>query len=112
MVGREGNGMPFNSTKLRLGKSVWPIGEQTGIVGILNVTPDSFSDGGEYLDIELAVSRGKEIADQGADGLDMRRSVPERKSHVWFPLLALCRLRSPSHRFLSIRPSRRLLEPP
>ncbi len=46
MVGREGNGMPFNSTKLRLGKSVWPIGEQTGIVGILNVTPDSFSDGG------------------------------------------------------------------
>lgn len=71
MVGREGNGMPFNSTKLRLGKSVWPIGEQTGIVGILNVTPDSFSDGGEYWDIELAVSRGKEIADQRADIVDI-----------------------------------------
>lgn len=41
------------------------------IMGILNVTPDSFSDGGLYLDIEEAVARGLEMAGQGADIVDV-----------------------------------------
>jgi dihydropteroate synthase len=40
-------------------------------MGILNVTPDSFSDGGRYLDAEQAVAHGQELADDGADFIDV-----------------------------------------
>lgn len=40
-------------------------------MGILNLTPDSFSDGGEYLQIESALKRAKEMASEGADYLDL-----------------------------------------
>lgn len=41
------------------------------IMGIVNVTPDSFSDGGEFLDPERAVAHGRELASEGADLLDI-----------------------------------------
>ena len=41
------------------------------IMGILNVTPDSFSDGGETLSPERAIARGLEMLDQGADIIDV-----------------------------------------
>jgi dihydropteroate synthase len=41
------------------------------LMGIVNVTPDSFSDGGLYLDAEAAIAHGKELAAQGADVLDV-----------------------------------------
>lgn len=41
------------------------------IMGILNVTPDSFSDGGEYFSVEKAVERAKLLQTQGADILDV-----------------------------------------
>jgi len=41
------------------------------VMGILNVTPDSFSDGGSYLDPSKAVERGLEMAEQGADIIDV-----------------------------------------
>ena len=47
------------------------LGERTLIVGILNVTPDSFSDGGQYDDPELALARAIELEAQGADVLDI-----------------------------------------
>jgi dihydropteroate synthase len=47
------------------------LGERTLIMGVLNVTPDSFSDGGEYLDPERAIEHGVELVDQGADWLDV-----------------------------------------
>jgi dihydropteroate synthase len=40
-------------------------------MGILNVTPDSFSDGGEYFTVEKAVARGREIEQEGADIIDI-----------------------------------------
>ncbi len=40
-------------------------------MAVLNVTPDSFSDGGRYLDAELAVAHGREMARQGADVIDV-----------------------------------------
>ena len=40
-------------------------------MGIVNVTPDSFSDGGEFLDPERAIAHGRELADEGADILDV-----------------------------------------
>ncbi len=44
---------------------------RTAVMGILNVTPDSFSDGGRYPDIESAVARGVEMARQGASIVDV-----------------------------------------
>ena len=40
-------------------------------MGIVNVTPDSFSDGGRYLDPEVAIAHGFELAAEGADVLDV-----------------------------------------
>jgi len=47
------------------------LGNRTVVMGILNVTPDSFSDGGKYLDVNAALARALEIQDQGADVLDI-----------------------------------------
>ena len=47
------------------------LGERTFIMGVVNVTPDSFSDGGRYLDPARAIERGLELARQGADGIDV-----------------------------------------
>ena len=47
------------------------LGKRTIVMGILNVTPDSFSDGGEYLDLNAAVARAEQIQEQGADVLDI-----------------------------------------
>lgn len=48
-----------------------PLGERTLVMGILNVTPDSFSDGGRYPDPENALIRAREMAAQGADIIDV-----------------------------------------
>jgi dihydropteroate synthase len=47
------------------------LGERTLIMGVLNVTPDSFSDGGRYLDPCAAVAHGLALLDEGADILDI-----------------------------------------
>lgn len=47
------------------------LGEKTRIMGVLNVTPDSFSDGNRYLDREKAVERALQMADEGADIIDI-----------------------------------------
>ncbi len=44
---------------------------RTAVMGILNVTPDSFSDGGRHADVESAVARGVEMAGQGASIVDV-----------------------------------------
>ena len=46
-------------------------GARVAVMGIVNVTPDSFSDGGRYLDRDAAVAHGIELAGQGADVLDV-----------------------------------------
>src|SRR2546423_15433995 len=40
-------------------------------MGVINVTPDSFSDGGQYLDHDAAIARGLEIVAEGADVIDV-----------------------------------------
>lgn len=47
------------------------LGERTLIMGILNVTPDSFSDGGKYTDVDLAVRHAVQMAQDGADIIDI-----------------------------------------
>ena len=48
-----------------------PLGTKTCVMGILNVTPDSFSDGGDHADPAVAVARALEVEAQGADILDV-----------------------------------------
>jgi dihydropteroate synthase len=57
--------------KLRLASRTLALGERTLVMGVLNVTPDSFSDGGLFLDTDAAVARACEIERAGADILDI-----------------------------------------
>lgn len=51
--------------------ATFDLSARTLVMGVLNVTPDSFSDGGRYLDPEAAIARGRELLAQGADLLDL-----------------------------------------
>ncbi len=55
----------------KLSRRALVIGERTLVMGILNVTPDSFSDGGQFLAIEEALRRASEMISEGADILDV-----------------------------------------
>src|ERR1700745_556400 len=48
-----------------------PLGDRTLIMGVLNVTPDSFSDGGKYSDPDRAFARALELEELGADVVDI-----------------------------------------
>src|SRR5258706_9576874 len=48
-----------------------PLGERTVIMGVINVTPDSFSDGGVLFDAAAAVEAGVRMAEEGAGILDV-----------------------------------------
>ncbi len=57
--------------QIKCGKYTLNIKDKTMIMGILNITPDSFSDGGRYIDIDKAVDHAKEMIRQGADIIDI-----------------------------------------
>jgi len=57
--------------KLRLPSRTLLLGERTLVMGVLNVTPDSFSDGGIFLNADAAVARALEMERAGADILDI-----------------------------------------
>ena len=48
-----------------------PIGERTLVMGILNVTPDSFSDGGEFFSLDKAIAHAEQMIAEGADIIDV-----------------------------------------
>jgi dihydropteroate synthase len=56
---------------LRWSNRILDLGRRTHVMGILNVTPDSFSDGGRYLDRDKAVDHGLSMARDGADIIDV-----------------------------------------
>ena len=60
-----------NREDFMLGTYRLPLGQRTLIMGILNLTPDSFSDGGLYNQVESAVHRARRMVDEGADILDI-----------------------------------------
>jgi len=55
----------------RFGSYSLPCGERTHVMGIVNVTPDSFSDGGRFFDPEDAVREGMAMVEAGADLVDV-----------------------------------------
>ena len=54
----------------RVGRARWDF-EQPLVMGVLNATPDSFSDGGEFLQPERALRRAQQMLEEGADVLDL-----------------------------------------
>jgi len=57
--------------KLVYNRKVLPLGLKTAVMGVLNVTPDSFSDGGLYLEPSSAVKRAVQMVEEGADIVDV-----------------------------------------
>lgn len=60
-----------NSYLLNTSRRKIILGEKTLIMGILNVTPDSFSDGNVYFEQQKAIDRAMQMADEGADIIDI-----------------------------------------
>jgi dihydropteroate synthase len=52
-----------------------PMGKKTLLMGVINVTPDSFSDGGMFANLEDAVEYGMRMEEDGADILDIRTRI-------------------------------------
>lgn len=66
---------------LKSGEKKLGLGQKTCLMGILNITPDSFSDGGLYLQPEKAEAQAEQLIEQGADILDLggQSTRPESK---------------------------------
>ena len=56
---------------MKIGNQVFEIGKQTYVMGILNVTPDSFSDGGKWSQLDHAMLRTEQMIKQGAAIIDV-----------------------------------------
>lgn len=63
--------IPRKPAALRAGRFSFPLGGRTYIMGILNVTPDSFSDGGRFLTVDQALRHAEAMLAEGADILDI-----------------------------------------
>ncbi len=61
----------MNQQVLTIGKYRFPLRKKTWVMGIINVTPDSFSDGGKYNTVEKALERAYQLKADGADLLDI-----------------------------------------
>ena len=55
---------------------------RTLVMGVVNVTPDSFSDGGRWFNADAAVAHGITLIEQGADLLDIGGESTGRAPHV------------------------------
>ncbi len=55
----------------RLRSRTIELGKRTLVMGVVNITPDSFSDGGSFLEPESAIAHGLKLIDEGADILDL-----------------------------------------
>lgn len=63
--------MKVTQTHIQAGPYQLCYAKRTLVMGILNVTPDSFSDGGRYTDVTQAVAHAKQLVDAGADIIDV-----------------------------------------
>lgn len=57
--------------KVLIGKKTFDFSRRTYVMGILNITPDSFSDGGKYVSVDSAFQHAAEMIEQGADIIDV-----------------------------------------
>ncbi|MGQ0506848.1 MAG: dihydropteroate synthase [Myxococcaceae bacterium] len=64
-------GWPERSNVFKVGGASFQLGERTYVMGVINVTPDSFSDGGKFIDPSAAIAQGEALAKAGASFLDI-----------------------------------------
>lgn len=76
----------------KIARRTLSLGERTLIMGVLNVTPDSFSDGGEFYTFEQARARAEELISEGADIIDVG-GESTRPGHGQEPVTAAEELR-------------------
>ncbi len=63
--------MQKNVTNMKIGERTFQVAESAYVMGILNVTPDSFSDGGKFISTESALRQAEKMVDEGADIIDV-----------------------------------------
>ncbi|KAF3942982.1 hypothetical protein CMV_030423 [Castanea mollissima] len=66
LIGKEGM-----KRVLPIKSGLWDWSQRTSVMGILNVTPDSFSDGGKFVSVEAAVTQARLMISEGADMIDI-----------------------------------------
>ena len=97
-MSRETRTLEIRGRRFELGPRIW-------LMGVVNVTPDSFSDGGAYFDAGKAVDRGLALAAEGADIIDVggestrpgARPVPEaEEAGRVVPVIAALRAKTPA----------------
>src|SRR5439155_1389764 len=59
----------------KLARRSLPYGERTLVMGVLNITPDSFSDGGQFFSLDFSIAHAKQMIAEGADIIDILSSV-------------------------------------
>jgi dihydropteroate synthase len=64
-------GLARTNSTWKLRTRTLELGQRTLVMGVVNITPDSFSDGGLFLDPELALTQALKLLDEGADLLDL-----------------------------------------
>ena len=69
----------------RLRSRTLELGRRTLVMGVVNITPDSFSDGGSFLEPEIAIAHGLKLIDEGADILDLGAESTRPDSHAGGP---------------------------
>ena len=67
---------------MKIGNKEFKLGERTYVMGILNATPDSFSDGGKFNEVDIAIKRVEEMINQGADIIDVGGESTRPGFHV------------------------------
>jgi dihydropteroate synthase len=80
-----------------IGTRSLPLGERTLVMGVVNVTPDSFSDGGRYFEPAAAVEHALHLLDEGADILEVG-GESTRPGAAVSPGFDSAELRTPQHR--------------
>ena len=59
------------TTQMQIGNRLFSFGKKTYIMGILNITPDSFSDGGRFHSLDDVLKAAQDMADAGVDLFDI-----------------------------------------
>ena len=76
---------PARIRRFEMGQVTWELGRRTYVMGILNVTPDSFSDGGRFFAPKAALAHAQELVAAGADIIDVG-AESTRPGYVPVPL--------------------------
>src|SRR2546421_4672516 len=64
--------LPNHATRQwKIGRRFLAYGERTMVMGVLNVTPDSFSDGGQFFSFDKAIAHAEQMISEGADIIDV-----------------------------------------